>query len=187
MKASELLSLATARSLSLERQPGGIPILTQQDVMYALACIHHNGAALLLRVKYADQTTYLSDLEREVIKATQDLWKDKKWRLPIKRKKEGFLVELSQMAIAEHISSRICNRCGGWGSDVENGKITPCKPCHGSGRTQYTYEHRAETIGMPDVTWRTYWEDKYRYIQDFLIEWEGLGVGRATAKLRGKY
>ena len=182
MNAADLMALATARPANPDSL-GGVPILTQQDVMYALACIHHNGAALLLRVKYADQTTYLPDLEVEVLKATQELWEAKKWTLP--RKKDNFLVNVAQLAIIEAISARVCPHCGGWGSDIEYGKIVPCRVCDGSGYTQLDDKRRAEIIGMPRTTWREVWVDKYRYIQAFLIEWEGLGIGRATAKLRG--
>ena len=180
MKASELLSLATARSLNWENLPGGIPNLTQQDVMYALACIHHDGAALLLRVKYADQKTYLPDLDNELHIAIIDLWKAKKWP-----SNDDFLRNLGRMALTEHISPRVCMRCGGWKHDIENGKVIQCRACRGTGRKKPSDSGRARLMGVTRDIWRRRWADKYYYIQALLDDWEGLGIGRATAKLRG--
>ncbi len=184
MNAAELLSLATARPPNWENAPGGIPILTQQDVMYALACIHHNGASLLLRVKYADQKTYIGDLEKEVLKATKELWEEKNWGFP-EGKGSEYLGEMTRFAITEQIIPHICLRCGGWGEDIEHGKRIPCDNCRGSGRKNPSERARAQILGVEREQWRYTWSDRYGYIRAFMEAWEGMGIGRATAKLRG--
>ncbi len=178
MNAAELLSMATARTPNPDSL-GGLPLLTQQDVMYALACIHHDGAALLLRVKYADQTTYIPQLDAELYAAIIDLWDAKRWDKP------DFLQEMGRMALSEHVSPRICMRCGGWQHDVENGKVIQCRSCRGTGRKKPSDSGRAYMMGVTRDIWRHNWSDKYHYIQALLDEWQSLGIGRATAKLRG--
>lgn len=180
MKADELMALATARSPSLEHIPGGIPILTQQDVMYALACIHHNGASLLLRVKYADQITYFTALNKELYNEILILWEAKKWE----KGKNGQLHNMGRMALIEHVSPRICMRCGGWGNDIDHGKVIKCLSCRGTGRKKPSEAGRANRMGISRDKWRYHLSDKYHFIQAILDEWESLGIGRATSKLR---
>jgi len=180
MNAAELLALATARPPNPDSL-GGIPLLTQQDVMYALACIHHDGAALLLRVKYADQRSFIADLDKELCKAVAELWKAKKWG----EGRLNLLRDMGRMALAEQISPRVCMRCGGWGNDIEHGKVIQCRPCRGTGRKKPSDSSRSRMMGINRDKWRHNWSDKYRYVQAILDEWESLGIGKATAKLRG--
>jgi hypothetical protein len=181
MKIDELLSLATARPPNWENAPGGVPVLTQQDVAQALAYIHHDGAALLLRVKFADQQTYIPQLDDELHIAITNLWKHKKWE----KGKNGFLRDMGRMALIEHIGTRICLRCGGWCHDIEHGKVIKCRSCRGTGRKKPSESGRAHQMAVSRDIWRHKWSDKYHYIQAILDEWESLGIGRATSKLRG--
>lgn len=200
MNIADLLILATARNVNFDYIPGGKPNITMEDVMYALATVKHGGAELLLRVKYTHDTTFLSDLERKLLMAIADLESVQQRTIPKERQGQEFLRNLGRLALFEQLSPHICMSCGGVGKRlctadmlkamnkhniaVNEGKILECTTCRGTGRKRPTEHSRAQTMTIPWETWRRTWSGCYMDVQAILIDWEDIGIRKATHRLR---
>lgn len=200
MNIAELLVIATARNAGLDRISGGTPSITMEDVMYALATVKHEGAELLLRIKYMNDNTFIDKLAQKLWFQSIGLAKEEKWPVPNGKIGQRFLRNLGNMAIVEHISPHVCLRCGGVGNrqctpemvrvmsgkgiPINEGKIIECTPCRGTGRKKPTPLARAEMMGVHHEIWKRKWATNYGTIQTYLTEWEDLGIRKATARLR---
>jgi len=166
----EKLALLQAHAIDWRRIPSSYQHLTQMDIAGMLAGIPR-GAALLVRVKYADQTSLMRDLVRELRAEVV------RRRIPWPTKKKTRLKALAELALREVIDAKVCRECGGAGyfpevrDDKPTGRQEACPKCEG-GRRRYTDHYRYTKVGIHQEEWRRHWSRVYTEILTIPWEWE---------------
>ena len=185
MNPAALLIKVTARALPFEIVPSAYQRISADDVMHALGLIHHDGASLLIRVKWAGQVQFMQDLDIRFWMAIIDLAHSENWPVPEKFKGKELYRNMGRLALAENISPNICLECGGCGMQVsQEGKLADCLPCRGSGRSRHSDRSRARMLGMPWETYRHQWTERYRRIQGMSDLWESIGLSVIAKRLK---
>jgi hypothetical protein len=171
--------------MPLEIIPSSFHRICPEDVLHALGKIKHEGASLMVRVKWAAQEQFRYDLEVAFWLAIVDLANAEKWPYPRKFKGKEFYRNMGRLALAENISPNICLECGGCGQEITpEGKLEDCKPCRGSGRSQHSDRSRARILEMPWETFRQGWIDRYRQVQGMADMWESIGLSVIAKSLK---
>jgi len=178
--AGELIACLSERPVSMEARSAAF--FRGIDIAHAMAGLTELQS-YLLRVKYADQRTWIKDLDRRTWMAIVDMWVDNKWRYPKERKGQEFARNMGRLALCESIWPHTCLRCGGWGNDIHQGKITPCPSCNGSGRSIPNSSIRSHYMGMEESLWEAHWADYYKQIQKMLEDEESYGLGKMVRRL----
>ena len=185
MNPAELLSMATAKAMPLERFISGYGRITQYDVIHALSSVKHSGAILFLRVKFCGQYEFIEELDHIFWKSVIDLANEEKWSYPRKRIGSEFLRNMGILALSESISTNICLECAGTGMEVsQEGKIVAHGPCRGSGRSIHSDRSRARLMGISWSTWNTSLDDRYRQILQICDLWQEIGLSGMAKRLR---
>lgn len=177
MNPAALLAKVTARALPFEIVPSAYQRISPEDVLHALGLIKHDGASLLIRVKWAGQDQFMRDLDVKFWFAVVDLSNAEQWPYPQKLKGREFYRNMGRLTLAENISPNICLECGGSGMEIKpDGKLDNCSPCRGSGRSQHSDRSRARILDMPWETYRQGWSERYRRVQGMADMWESIGL-----------
>lgn len=184
MNAGELLAKVTARAVPLEQSASAFGRYTQEDVLHALGLIAHPTASILIRVKYCHQTELLPDLDLYFWQATVNKALEQGWSYPRKMEGKEFFRNIGRLALSENINPNICLECGGTGKAILNDLLSDCLPCRGSGRSSHPEAARARLIGMPYMSWKNTWADRYRHIQGIADAWESIGLGGVQKRLQ---
>lgn len=186
----ELLALLTEKIVSLDRESGGVPEITQDDISHAMGFIRDPNASLLVGVKYCGRSG-------DIHKLDLTLWleaagKSNRWEKDegYTRRKE-FIRRMCQMALNEYMDQHLCPTCNGTSPVLrENLKNAFhkdhlfCETCRDIGRVYPSDEFRAEVMGINPKLWQRSWSDKYREIQAILYNWESLAVTDLIEALR---
>lgn len=160
----EKLSLLAPHAVDWRHIPSDYSRMTQSDIAARLAKIHR-GAALLGRVKVAQQTELLNDLIHwlkvelmgTVIKSSTDMHD-----------------RMIRLAIQEVIEPRVCRNCHGNSQVPEvmenkpTGKMLVCEDCSG-GKYAWTERARASACGVHHEVWRRH--HARLYIEILTIPW----------------
>lgn len=185
MNPASLLSLVTARAKPFEITASSFHRINPEDVLHAMGNIKHEGASLLIRVKWADQKQFTYDLELLFWMAIVNLAQSEKWPYPMKMNGKEFYRNLGRLALSENINPNICLECGGCGKEItEEGKLQDCRPCRGSGKSHHSDRSRARLLGMPWETFRNPWADKYKKIQGMADIWESIALSSISRKFQ---
>lgn len=177
MNPAELLAKVTARAAPLEVLPSAFQRITPEDVVHALGMIKHDGASLLIRIKWAGQSEFVQDLDIKFWISVVNLANSEHWPYPEKLKGKEFYRNMGRLALAENINPNICLECGGSSIQITPaGKLEECSPCRGTGRSQHSDRSRARLLGMPWETYRHLWNERYRKIQGMVDLWESIGL-----------
>lgn len=185
MNPAALLVKVTARALPFEIVPSAYQRISPEDVLHALGLIKHDGASLLIRVKWAGQAQFMADLDRKFWVAIMDLSNAENWPYPEKLRGQEFYRNMGRLALSENISPNICLECGGSGLEIlPEGKLVDCKPCRGTGRSSHSDRSRARLLNMPWETFRQGWTDRYRKIQGMVDLWESIGLSVVARRIR---
>lgn len=176
MNPAALLAKVTTRAMPFQVIPSAYQRITAEDVLHALGTIKHDGASLLIRIKWAGQTQFVQDLDIKFWLAIVDLSTSEGWTYPVRRGSE-FYRNMGRLALAETISPNICLECGGTSIEItEEGKIEKCTPCRGTGKSRHSDRSRARLLNMPWETFRQGWTDRYRKVQGMADLWESIGL-----------
>lgn len=169
--------------------PGGIPEITTHDIAAAIGMAKiPKGAAYLLRVKWARQHEYLSDLTACLYTACSDerdydVYTRKRSHYP------GLVFDLTRMAVAEYcITSHICLTCQGRKEAVVNAKKVKCGGCGGSGlkNAGITRQELIEQfLKVPKSTFYNAWSRLYDDLMDLQARWEQVGLGAVHGRIYG--
>lgn len=197
----ELLGLLTAKIQRFQLAPGGIPFLTQSDVAAALSYIgkYNSNAALYARFKYLKEYDRAEDLVyRMRLKVMQDLIAGD-WKIP----REGFLLDLCYLALAEAVDPHSCTWCLGRESvlvdkamaeealretrgdqvRIREGQVIVCSQCRGTGKRTIKDADRTRIMAVRPDVWSRQWRDKYKDIQVHTVDkWEDI-VGALRPRL----
>lgn len=183
MNPAELLARITAQTKPLQPVAGDYARLTIEDILHALGNIRHKHASLVLRVKYADQREFISDLEYAFWLEVVDLSNREGWKYPKNLIGKEFYRNLARLVIAENISPFICLECGGSAIDIVNGKVVQCSPCRGTGRSKHSDRSRARILGLSWEGYRDTWAERFDRIAGRLYMWESIGLGSVKKRL----
>jgi len=82
MQAQELLGMLTARVQRFHMAPGGIPVLTCNDISQALGLIRVHDVALYGRVKYCGQVELAEDCAKAIRRSIMYKKANSHWRNP---------------------------------------------------------------------------------------------------------
>lgn len=177
----ELLSLLTAKVQRFQAAPGGIPLVTQEDLAHILGMIHSAEARLLARVKYALQLDYAESLACAVRRHALMMKDANSWRSP----RPDFLLDLGFMLVAESVDDHRCPWCKGVGElKLENGKVIKCEACGGTTVIKLRESDRAKLLNIPKSSWSERWSKRYRDIQiETLDKWDELIRGAIGKRL----
>jgi hypothetical protein len=185
MNPAALLVKVTARAVPFEIVPSAFHRISSEDVMHALGLIKHDGASLLIRVKWAGQQQFIQDLDLKFWVAVVDIANSESWPYPAKFKGQELYRNMGRMALAENIDPNICLECGGSATQItDEGKLEDCKPCRGTGKSHHSERSRARLLGMRWETFRHGWSERYRKVQGMVDLWESIGlsvISRRTA------
>lgn len=179
MATAELLARLNARVNSLEGMPpGGGPALTEHDIATALGMSKlPEGARYLVRLKWAGQTEYISDVSACLYRHASDIIDFDSY---IRRKSHRpcLIRDMSKMAIVEYCQAGICKGCNGL-KDVptEAGKYIKCPVCGGAGiRPFRRLELVMDYLKISHATFYRGWDDLYRDMLDILGRWDSVAV-----------
>lgn len=185
MNPGELLAKVTTRAVPLEQAIAGYGRFTPEDILHSLGLVRHQGAILLLRVKFCGQNEFLQDLDIRFWMAVGDMALQERWPYPIRHKGKEFYRNMGRLALAENINPNICLECGGTKIEITSqGKLIDCSHCHGSGKANHSHRYRAKSMDMPWQTWNNTWQDRYRKIQGITDMWESIGLGGIAKRLK---
>ena len=179
----ELLAMLAVKVQRFQPSPGGIPVITAEDIAHILGMIKSTRAALYARIKYSGQDEYakeLSELMRtQVLSEVEDI---ARW----KGKGGDWVLKLCQMALVESIDPNTCSWCNGVAEvTLEDGQRIECGGCNGSGHRPWRDKDRARLADISPSAWCNYWSERYRTIQQITCDrYEELICG-AIAKRRG--
>jgi hypothetical protein len=177
MNPAALLIKVTARAAPFEIVPSSFQRISPEDVSHALGLIKHDGASLLIRVKWAGQAQFIQDLDIKFWLAIVALSNFENWPYPEKFKGEELYRNMGRLALSESIDPNICLECGGSAIEITpEGRIEKCSPCRGTGKSHHSERSRARILGMAWETYRHVWNDRYRKIQGMVDLWESIGL-----------
>lgn len=180
----EAVARIGGKGLDMGHVPGGIPEVTMEELMGALAGLE-KGPELLLRASVIKQPV-LEELYREafhvaVTLAVKHGWKPQKGR-PILR-------GMGRLAVNEIVdpASVLCKTCQGTGlvADQTGNATVQCSSCGGTGRKQPKVNFSAAICGIDEKTWRNKWADRYPKVQDEIRNWYELACRHVNKQLRG--
>jgi hypothetical protein len=183
LNPAELLARITTQTKSLQPVAGDYARLTIEDILHALGNIRHPHASLILRVKYADQKEFISELEYAFWLDVIDISNREGWKYPKNLAGKEFYRDLARLAIAENIIPFICLECGGSAIDIHDSKVVPCIPCRGTGRANHSDRSRARILGLSWEGYRDVWSERFNLIADRLNLWESIGLGSVKKRL----
>lgn len=185
MNPAELLAKVTVKAISLEPAIAGYGRFTPEDILHSLGLVKHQGAILLLRVKFCGQNEFLQDLDIRFWMAVGDMALQERWPYPIRHKGKEFYRNMGRLALAENINPNICLECGGSGIEItSSGKLLDCGPCRGSGRSYHSDRSRARLMNMPQGTWREGWDERHKQILNLADQWEDIGLSGMKKRLK---
>lgn len=185
MNPASLLALVTARAIPFEIMASSYQRITPEDVLHAMGSIKHEGASMLIRVKWAGQYYWVPELERLLWLAILGLAKREFWKYPKSMEGKELYRGMSKLALSENINPNICLECGGCGQEITpEGKLSNCKPCRGSGKSTHSDRSRSRLLDMPREEFRDYWSDRYRRVQGIADSWESLALSSIHRKVK---
>lgn len=192
-RAAEFIAYLTANVEHLEPSIAEFNCITQEDVALALSMVKLLPARLLARIKYADQTCYTDNLEKEFIYVIErgalsmvcEIASPQRWKIP----RKGFLKDMIRLAIIEEISpkARLCWRCKGRGTLFKRGRRAlsiNCPMCEGRGTGRLKDYQRARLLGISPEAFTRSWHDRYSAIQSLFARYDGsvtAGVAKRLA------
>lgn len=178
----ELIGLLTVKVQRFSVAPGGIPLLTPEDISHVLAMVKSPSARLYARVKYADQTEFASELVTDLLYACGHIEGSTKWRN--RKDRPGLLSDVCALALYEAIHPHVCPWCHGRGEAQIGPRVIACDACHGEGKRFLTDPDRAKLLKMAKSSWYETWPERYTAIQAIPDKWEDLIAGALTKRLR---
>jgi len=154
----------------LWKSRGEIPTLDPMTIAYALASVRTKGAGYLLRVKYAGEQAWWSDLEYALYWRVIDMATRKGWRSPPAYKGKEPLRRASRLALWEKVHPHVCPTCLGRSSVILDSHIINCGTCNGTARIVPDDQKRMEYLEIgPD--WPEF-PERYGRIFNILTGWE---------------
>ena len=177
--SAELLTLLNANGINIDHIPGGIPEITQQDVILALQGASQGMFKLaLFKLCGREEEKRKLYYELSVYAAGDNLVK--LWVLANK----GYYEKLCMLAINEINHTSTCKPCGGTGArKIKNVKLVTCEFCNGSGYAGLSARKRASQAGIKHKDWNKC-KDIYNRILNILINWESSIDRMLRRKLR---
>lgn len=184
MNPASLLALVTARAVPFEIMASSYQRITQEDVLHAMGSIKHQGASMLIRVKWAGQDHWMPELERLFWLGILALSNREQWKYPKVMEGKELYRRMGQLALAESINPNICLECGGCGKEItKEGKLSNCKPCRGSGKSTHSDRSRSRLLDMPWELFRDSWKERYRRVQGIADAWESMALSSVHRKV----
>ena len=177
--STELLTILNANGIKVDHVPGGIPTITEQDVLFAMS-----GAPVgmwrLALVKICGRGQETRNLYYALSVAAAGKKSVNKWVM----KNKGYLERLCLLAIFEINETRNCWVCRGTGArNIKKTKLVKCEFCKGTGQKGIGTRERINRVGLSEKQWK---RCKYVYgvILNILINWESGIRRRLKRKLR---
>lgn len=185
-RVAELISLLCAKTHAWEPAIRTFNVLCANDISLALGLVQSIPARMLIRIKYADQTCYTGTFENELVSAIEraTLFSvehiAKKWKVP----RKDFIRDMCRLALIEHLSPHVCQRCNGQtGAVTKTGQWEACTKCAGTGRFRLSGRRRARMLRIDEKAYRQSWKDRYTAIQELLDRYEEIGLGGVAKRL----
>ena len=173
MIAPEKITLLNPKSVNIDHISGGIPTLTREDVLCALAGVPE-GMWRLALVKELEEYGEARKLYYALSVAALGKKSVRNWV----KKNKGYLETLCLLAIKEITESRHCRVCHGTAMRLTKSKLVECTFCRGTGHKRFDAETRKELSGIKD--WK-----KCRYVYEriyhILLDWQS-GIKRKLKK-----
>lgn len=139
-------------------------------IAYALARVKTKGAGYLLRIKYAGEQAWWSDLEYALYWRVIDMATNKEWIIPLAYKGTQPLRRACRLAIWEKVHPHVCPTCLGRSSVIIDSQVINCGTCDGTARITPDDNKRMDYLDIgPD--WPSF-PDKYQRIFNILTGWE---------------
>lgn len=183
MNPAKMLARLTVRSTGLgERSNGGTGGITPQDIAAACAGMSDAQYLLLLRI-YTQDVTVQPRLFYAIYDQAIGIATCGHWRLPVGKE---LVRKMTNLALAEMISPRVCPDCEGKAQVWLKGMAVPtaCKPCGGSGRKSLSSREKARLLEMDDTTFSRYWSDRYDQVFAHVAELESSALRLLVRKFR---
>ena len=177
--ARELFALLSAKVQRFHLAPGGIPVLTPEDVAHALGMIANDDARAFARVKYCAQLDFADSLALSIRRHMMTRKLDSSWRIP----RPGFLLDMAYLMLTEAVDPFTCASCFGR-AEVRDpqGRVIYCEACNGSGKRAMRDSDRARVMDIPKSSWSDPWGGRYRQTQIETVDvWEDM-IGGAVRR-----
>lgn len=174
----ELITILNANGIDFNHIPGGVPAITEADVLAALAGIEDGAWRLALYLLCGRPEEKRHVFHWLSVKGAGD----KRTRLWVMQNK-GFYHSLCALAVEEIGNTNTCKPCGGTGMrKIKETKLIECTFCNGTGRKGFTARQRAALAGIKNKDWPRC-RDTYARLFNILINWESQIGQRLYRKL----
>jgi hypothetical protein len=163
---------------------GEVPKLDPMTIAHALSRVRTKGAGYLLRVKYAGEQAWWSELEYCLYWKVIDLATKKGWTYPAVYKGREPLRGACRLALWEKVHPHVCPTCLGRASVIIDSRLILCDTCNGTMRVIPDDNTRMTYLGIGDD-----WSDfpqRYQRIMNILTGWELDGLTKMSQALFGK-
>jgi hypothetical protein len=179
--------LANLNPLGVESQfwksRGDIPLLEPNTIAYALSHVKTKGAGYLLRIKYAGEDQWWSDLEYALYFKVIDIATKRSWKTPKQYIGKEPFRRGCKLAIWEKIHPHICPTCLGRAQAMIGAKLEVCGACGGIGRFTIDDQKRLELLSI--TNWPEY-PERYSRMLNILTGWELDGLSSMAKAMYGK-
>lgn len=187
-RAAKLIAMMCAKVSRFEPSITAFDALQRYDVVQAVAMVKSMPAQMLIRIKYADDVSNIDTfedqlcaaIERGMLRHVEQFAAPQRWKSP----RKDFLRDLCRLAIAEHLSPKLCWFCRGHGGGVTpQGQHITCDRCSGSGEGRPSERKRARFLNIDESAWKHSWRARYRVIQGVLDTYEEIGLKGVAKRL----
>ena len=184
----KLIARLNAKAAQFDRAPSGTDGITSMDVAHVLGLNKNAIQTMLVRTKWACDTTTIPMLVDAVAARVETKAARQKWvmRKPdtIKRMVVLALREREIIRPRRHLTTidspyeagaEKCRGCHGVGRrySTRQEKIIVCELCNGTGDRRWSDAERAGHCGMRPQSWSENWERRYLGVVDMLKAMEG--------------
>lgn len=187
---AELLARLGEKTTNWSSVGGGRDVITASDVAAMLAMGGADEAVgLYAIIKYANHVSMdailydrpegdralmplIGELRFRAYHRAVKTAERKGWREKAGQYRPQLVRRMSELAIAESISTGVCKRCRGvkFARLGEAVKVCPC--CKGSGVSRLSEHQKAELLNVPWTSFRREWGGRYEQIHRAIHDWD---------------
>jgi len=178
MNAAKIAAILNGSVQKYVKGIGG-PLLTSEDVALAVSLISNEGARLLGRVKYAQQSEHFNTLVFRLYVEVITIAGREHWPVP-KVTESDELYNVCRLAVLESTKPRTCRECGGRGfvmvmpgrprrkrgrprqKEVPELLRVECPRCEGQGILAWRNFTRVRHSGLKCWRWDKVWARRYK-------------------------
>ena len=177
----EAIARIGGKGLDIGHVPGGVPEISMDELMGALAGLDR-GPELLVRAVVPQQPVHL-DLYKEAYLVAQSLSDKHGWN---PQRGKPILMGIGRIAVNDILYPNHCKTCSGTGKVADNaGNATvDCQVCSGTGRKKPRVDFSAAICGIDQTTWRRTWEKRCDLVRAEVRDWWNIAERHIRKQLK---